>query len=169
MSKKLVRIILLSILIVAIGIQFIRPNRQTPETLPGTTLEDLSRPPAEIADLMEMACYDCHSYTTEYPWYANVAPVSWWIADHVEEGREHLNFTTWGAYSYEERIHKVEEAIEEVREGHMPLESYTWMHQEARLTQEQRDQLLTYFVTLKSELQNFPAMPPSVRQQLMGE
>ncbi len=163
MSKKLIFRVLIGLLVVLIGIQFIRPDRSTPDVLQGSTFVDLSNTPAEIVDLLEVACYDCHSYNTQYPWYANVAPVSWWIESHVEEGREHFNFSRWGTYTLKERLHKLDEAIEEVREGHMPLDSYTWMHPKAKLSDAQRDQLIAYFIELKSELQDIPPLSPEYR------
>ena len=76
-----------------------------------------------MTTLLESACYDCHSYKTKYQWYSNIAPVSWWLGHNVEEGREHLNFSTWGNYPTEKAEHKLEECAEEVDEGEMPLNS----------------------------------------------
>lgn len=90
-----------------------------------------------MADLITNACYDCHSYQSEYPWYAKIAPLSFWIQGHINGGREHLNFSDWTSYSAKKAAHKLEEAAEEVQERHMPFKSYTWLHQEADMTDEQ--------------------------------
>ncbi len=99
---------------------------------------------SEIMDLLRRACYDCHSNETKWPWYSRVAPVSWLVADHVEEGRGHLNFSEWPAFDVEEQEHLFEEMEEVMEEGEMPLKSYLVLHREARLTREEREALLRW-------------------------
>ncbi|MFN0015662.1 MAG: heme-binding domain-containing protein, partial [Saprospiraceae bacterium] len=89
-------------------------------------------------------CYDCHSYETRYPWYAQIAPVSWWLSGHVKGGREHLNFNTFAALTAEDRAHALEEIAETVELGEMPLGSYTWIHSSARLSDEQKAALVAW-------------------------
>lgn len=96
-------------------------------------------------NLIKTVCYDCHSNQPNYPWYAGVAPLSFWIHDHIEHGREHLNFSIWNTYSEDKKAHKIEECWEEVEEGEMPLYSYTIMHQEAQLTDEQIEKVVQFF------------------------
>ena len=79
-----------------------------------------------------------------YPWYNNIAPISYWLANHVKEGKDHLNFSSWDKYSIKKKDHKLEEIIEMVGEGEMPLWEYTWTHGEARLTQEQRNAVVEW-------------------------
>lgn len=105
---------------------------------------------SEVSNLLKAACYDCHSTEITYPWYSNVAPVSFWINDHIEDGSKHLNFSEWATYTAKRKRHKLEEVFEEVEEGEMPLESYTWLHSEAQLTQEQVDLLVNW---AKSEME----------------
>ncbi|MEQ6168216.1 heme-binding domain-containing protein [Ekhidna sp. MALMAid0563] len=93
---------------------------------------------AEVATLLRNACYDCHSMESNYPWYTYITPLSWWIFEHVEHGREELNFSEWASFSMKRKLHKLEEISEETLEGEMPLESYTPVHAEAQLTDEQR-------------------------------
>tara|TARA_R100001015_G_C4619142_1_gene175774 strand:- start:178 stop:627 length:450 start_codon:yes stop_codon:yes gene_type:complete len=100
---------------------------------------------SELQILIKGACYDCHSYQSEYPWYSNIAPFSWWIDDHIEEGREHLNFSDWSKYKAEKKSHKAEEAVEEIKEGEMPLESYQLAHSSARLSDEETALILNWF------------------------
>jgi hypothetical protein len=88
-------------------------------------------------ELAVRACYDCHSNETAWPWYSHLAPFSWSVQDHVDEGREHMNFSEWNHPS--EHAH---EAAEEVEEGEMPLSSYTWMHPTARLDEAEREALI---------------------------
>jgi len=104
----------------------------------------------ELNTLFKTACYDCHSNQPIYPWYSNIAPVSWWINDHMVEGRDswwindhmvegrdELNFSEWGAYSKRRRDHKLEEMVEELEAKKMPLPSYRRVHWDAKLNTEQ--------------------------------
>lgn len=107
---------------------------------------------AAVADLMARACADCHTNQTEWPWYSRVAPVSWWLADHVRDGREELNLSRWGAMDAERQDHKLEELIEKVEEEEMPLRSYTVAHSQARLTSAEREVLIRWARSLREEL-----------------
>ena len=89
---------------------------------------------SEIRQILRRSCYDCHSNETRWPWYSQVAPVSWLVADDVKHARKHLNFSTWNAYDAEKRAHKLEEVWEMVEEGEMPLWFYLPLHPEARLS-----------------------------------
>lgn len=101
--------------------------------------------PADVAKMLREACYDCHSNETKFPWYTYINPVGWWVGHHIDEGREHLNFSTWAKYDAKAQAHKLEECAEEVAEGKMPLKSYTWAHGEAKLTDAQKKQLAEWF------------------------
>ena len=90
--------------------------------------------------LARKACFDCHSNQTKWPWYASVAPMSWRIQSHVDEGREALNFTALDTSS-EDGAEAAGEAGEETLEGAMPLADYRLMHPEARLTAAERQEL----------------------------
>jgi hypothetical protein len=90
--------------------------------------------PPQVRTVLEESCYDCHSHATRWPWYAWVAPASWLVAYDVTQGREHLNFSTWGRYDPEEREENLEEIAEMVEEGEMPLWYYLPLHPDARLT-----------------------------------
>ncbi len=87
-------------------------------------------------DLFKRACYDCHSHETVWPWYSYVAPVSWLVTDDVSHAREHLNFSSWGEYNVKQQKHKLEEIIEEVEEGNMPLWFYLPLHAHAKIQEE---------------------------------
>lgn len=128
-----------ALLIVFIGMQFIRPekNEATGDHMAAFLQE--TNPPEDVRGILKTACYDCHSNQTEYPWYNAVAPVSYWLADHVKDGKRHLNFSAWTTYDAKKKEHKLEEVVETVKEGEMPLKEYTWTHEGARLTREQRE------------------------------
>ena len=125
---KIIKKILTVLLIALVLIQFYRPEKNDAEYREVASFEVETQPSAEVKAILESKCYDCHSNKTEYPWYAEVAPFSLLIADHVEEGNKHFNVSQWDSYDAKKRDHKLDELIEEVEEGHMPEDSYTWIH-----------------------------------------
>ncbi len=146
--KKLLRYGLYALAAALVAIQFIRIDKSVPEYNAADDFLTFAGAPAEVAGLMKTACYDCHSYETKYPWYSHVAPVSWWLKGHIDEGREHLNYSTYGSRSLEKRADMVEESGEAVMEGWMPLDSYKWSHPEARLSDAQRKLIGDWLLTL---------------------
>ena len=92
--------------------------------------------PAGVRAVLRTSCYDCHSNETVWPWYSGVIPAKWLVRSHVEEGRGHLNFSTWSQYPPERAARKLEEVVEMVEEGKMPVASYVWLHGEAALSEE---------------------------------
>lgn len=100
--------------------------------------------PGDIMGILRRSCFDCHSNETVWPWYSRVMPAKWLVRRDVEEGREHLNFSTWNRYDAEERAEKLEEVAEEVEEEEMPLWFYTPLHRDARLTAEDRQRLVEW-------------------------
>lgn len=133
MKKWLKRIALL-LLLAFVVIQFWRPDRTNPPVDPARTIQAVMPVPPQIDTLLRRSCYDCHSHETVWPWYSNVAPMSWRVADHIHEGREHLNFSNWAAYPPNDAAHHFEEMCEEVEKGKMPLNDYLYLHPKARLS-----------------------------------
>lgn len=131
-TKRLLLILLALILIPLIAIQFMPVARANP---PVTVEIDA---PAEVMTVLRESCYDCHSNQTRWPWYSYVAPVSWFVADHVRVGRANLNFTEWDQYDADTRRFLIDATWHEVNQGEMPLESYLKMHADARLTPEDK-------------------------------
>lgn len=132
---KIIKKIAVVLLVILVVLQFIRPDKNLAE---GDVIADFraeTQLPKNIENTLERACFDCHSNRTQYPWYAEIAPVSYWIAGHVNEGKEHLSFSDWATYTAKRKDHKLEELAEEVQEKHMPLESYLWIHDEAKLSE----------------------------------
>lgn len=126
------------------ALQLTNPARTNPPVAPGRDLLATNAPPAEIATLLRAACYDCHSDETRWPWYSRIAPVSWMVVDHVNEGRQHLNFSAWRQDDPARAARKWNRIGDEVESGDMPLSSYTWIHSPARLRPEQRDRLVRW-------------------------
>jgi|AntRauTorckE5430_2_1112549.scaffolds.fasta_scaffold19678_2 hypothetical protein len=149
--SRLTKRILISLLGVFIVLQFFQIDKTNPTAPEGQDLISAIHPPEDVVQILENACFDCHSNHTQYPWYASIQPVGWWLQGHINEAREHLNFSTWANYDAEKRTHKAEECAEEVEEGHMPLKAYPLLHPEARLSDEQRDRLATWFGALADD------------------
>lgn len=133
--------ILLLIFIVA---QFFGPDKNEGDITAVNIFIAETNPPATVKKILETTCYDCHSNVTKYPWYNTITPVNYWLADHVKDGKKHLNFSEWSAYSLKKKEHKMDELYEEVEKKKMPLESYTYTHSDANLTQDQINEIVTW-------------------------
>lgn len=144
-KRKILKRILLTLFAVFIIIQFFRIDKSTPTFDKHQDFIAITKPPKDIEKLLRNACYDCHSFETKYPSYSNVAPVSWWMENHIVEGRDHLNFSEWGSYKPDHANHKLEECAEEVEHKKMPLDSYTWTHGDAELSSANRKKLAEWF------------------------
>ncbi len=142
--KKALKFTGISLAAVLLLLQLYRPARnQSSETLP-TDIVMAYSVPQNVATVLHKACYDCHSNNTHYPWYANVQPVALWLANHVQEGKEELNFSEFGTFKTKRKLRKLQEIAEQIEEGEMPLSSYTIMHKEAVLTAEEKQLLITW-------------------------
>ncbi|WP_222984455.1 heme-binding domain-containing protein [Flagellimonas meishanensis] len=141
---KIAKKIAIVLLVILIGMQFYRPDKNMATGDYVSAFETETQPGPEVQKVLETTCYDCHSDNTVYPWYNNIAPISYWIDGHIEEGKEHLDFSDWANYSAKKKDHKLEELVEEIEEGEMPLKEYTWTHQDARLSEDQRKALMDW-------------------------
>jgi len=126
------------LVIILVVFQFFRIDKTNPVVDPSKTFLNAYSAPENVRTLFRQACFDCHSNETVYPWYTNIAPVSWWIKHHVNEGREEMNLSEWADFSERRKNHKLKKMKKALSEGWMPLDSYKWMHDKARLTKQQR-------------------------------
>jgi hypothetical protein len=139
--------ILLALAVLLGAIQAIRPAKNLSAAEPFTGKNEITvlHPASpEVRQILAASCYDCHSNTTHYPWYAEVQPVGWWLAKHVKDGRRHLNFSEFGTYTTKRQMKKLEEVCDEVKDHGMPLKSYTLVHGDARLTAPQAAALIQW-------------------------
>ena len=125
---KYLKYFLIALLGVLVVIQFIKPKKNTDGYQSVALFEQEIVPTKEIASIFKNNCYDCHSDQTNYPWYNNIAPINFWLEEHIADGKRHFNVSTWDTYSARKKDHKLEELIEYVEQGEMPLDSYTWLH-----------------------------------------
>jgi hypothetical protein len=136
--------ILLSIGLVLIAIQFIRPARNISSQILATDITKTVKVSDSVQAVLKKACYDCHSNNTNYPWYSNIQPVGWFLANHVSEGKRRLNFSEFGSYSQRRQSSKLNNIANEVQDGGMPLSSYTLIHKEARLTANEKSLVIKW-------------------------
>jgi hypothetical protein len=146
----MIRKILYGLAAVVAVIQFVRPAKNESTDITTADLTRVYSVPPEIKSILEKSCYDCHSNRTRYPWYAEIQPVGWWLNSHIQEGKEHLNFSEFGAYPAKKADHKLEEIEEAVTEGWMPLSSYVWIHRDAQLHPEQAQAIAAWAHSLRA-------------------
>lgn len=141
---SLLKKVLIALLIVFIVIQFMRPARnQSGQGLP-TDISKTVSVPENVQQILQTSCYDCHSNNTDYPWYNHVQPVAWILANHIKHGKRDLNFNEFGSYPIRMQQSKFKSIISQIKDGEMPLYSYTIIHKNARLTQEQKDLIISW-------------------------
>ena len=132
--KRVGRAVILAAAILGAAIQFVRPARTNPPTVAGDTLAAHLPVPPDAQRILDRACRDCHSNETRWPWYSQVAPVSWWVIEHVNHGRSHFNYSEWAGYDRARRGTLLERTCALAKGGDMPLGSYLLMHSSARLS-----------------------------------
>ncbi len=143
MKKK---VAIWTVVVLIVLIQFIRIDQVNPESNPQYDFFAVSEVPENVQSIFKESCYDCHSNNTIYPWYSHVAPFSWILSNHIKEGREHVNFSEWGNYSMGDKLEMIEESIEEIEAGKMPLKSYVLIHKNAKLTKEEKEIIRKQFL-----------------------
>lgn len=154
---KIVKKILLGLFIIFIVMQAFRPTKNNSNII----TKDISLHYAvsdSVKTILAKACNDCHTNNTVYPWYAEFQPVAWWLNDHVLEGKRKMNFNEFDGYRIARKYKKMEECIKEVKEGAMPLPSYTWIHKEAILTETEKQTLYAWCETVRDSIKaRYPA------------
>lgn len=145
MIKKIAKYLL----VVFIIMQFFRIDKVNPKVNFDEDFLTVYEADEQTKNIIKNSCYDCHSNETVYPWYSNIAPISWMIKHHVDEGKEHVNFSTFSKYNKEQKEHILEECIEVLEHKEMPLVGYTVFHKNAKLTEQQTAHLISYFKSLK--------------------
>ena len=133
-------------------IQFFRIDKTNPPINEGMDFLTIKKTPETIANQIRNSCYDCHSNETKYPWYSNIQPFGWFLKNHIEDGRKHLNFSTFATYEPKRQAHKLYESFEMVEHGEMPMESYLLMHPEAKLSESQKAEIVNYFKRIEDEI-----------------
>ena len=136
--------IFIGLVVVVALLQLVQPDRVNPAVEPARDWLASNAPPARVVGSLRAACYDCHSNETKWPWYSRVSPVSWWIVDHIKDGRKHLNFSDWPHDNPRKARSRWQNIQDEIESGGMPLKSYTLIHSEARLSATDRTELMEW-------------------------
>lgn len=142
--------VFLGMVVVFILIQMIRPNKNDSRNSINDITTELEVP-EEIKTILKTSCSDCHSNYTKYPWYSEIAPISWWMGGHIKKGKKHFNYSEWTAYNADQKKHIIKDLKEVLEAKKMPLKSYLLMHKEAKLTSEQYQLLLNWVNSLEIE------------------
>lgn len=143
--------ILLILLLVFIIAQFIQPPKNNASAATANDITHAVQVPDTVMALLKLACYDCHSNSTNYPWYSKITPINWWLYNHIEEGKKHLNFSEFTG-TYKRKMRKLEESGELTEKHEMPINSYLWIHKDADLTDAQRKLIVDWTNTARQQL-----------------
>ena len=140
----------LAVLVVAIVlvIQVIPVERNVSTVPPGQSFEKTEKVPANVAAILKVSCYDCHSNNSRYPWYSELQPGAWFMARHIKKGKEELNFDEFNNYSKRRKKAKIKSIISQIEKDEMPLKSYLMLHSSARLSAADKMDLIDFFNTL---------------------
>ncbi|HTN20723.1 MAG TPA: heme-binding domain-containing protein [Pelobium sp.] len=147
-----IKIILSVLLLVFILIQFIRPARNKKGQASPNRIDKVYTVPDNVKAVLKISCYDCHSNNTKYPWYANIQPGGWWLALHIKKGKSELNFDEFGTYSERKQISKLKAISNSIKDGTMPLNSYTLIHRDAKLSGVEKEMILNWIEKTKGSL-----------------
>lgn len=138
------------------ALQFVRPARSNPPVNEAQSVEAHLRVSPEVEKILARSCMDCHSNKTEWPLYSYVAPASWLVIDHVNEGRREMNFSEWGRYGRDHAAHLLHDICRTAKQGEMPMSSYTLIHRGAKLS---RADVLTLCEWSQAERTRLAASP----------
>ncbi len=136
-------------LIAFVGIQFMPTIRNQNNEVLETDFTKTFTVPTNIQNLLKNSCYDCHSNNTNYPWYNKIQPVSWFLEHHIKEGKKELNFSEFGGYSERRQKSKIKSIISQVRDDEMPLWTYTLIHRDTKLSEDDKKLITNYLNELK--------------------
>ncbi|SFB86798.1 Haem-binding domain-containing protein [Parapedobacter composti] len=144
--------IILGLAVILIGIQFFQPLRNQSDEVTASHIERVYNVPQNVKAILTQSCYDCHSNNTRYPWYSLIQPGAWYMARHIKKGKEELNFSEFGEYSARKQRNKFRAMAGQVKDGEMPLSSYTLIHRNAVLSPEDKQVLIAWFSTMEDSI-----------------
>ena len=153
----MLRKLLVFLLVMLVIIQLFHPARNRSQGIQSNNISEVYPVPVNVKSILDKACADCHSNNTNYPWYSKIQPVDWWLTGHINDGKRELNFDEFATYELRRQYHKLEEIGKTVKEAEMPLDSYTWIHRNAILSDEEKNLLIDWAGTIRTSLkQKYP-------------
>jgi hypothetical protein len=150
----MVKKILLFLLAALVVIQFIHPKHNKNKTDQPNYIGKTFSMSEDVKSILAKACNDCHSNNTRYPWYSNIQPVDWWMNGHIKKGKKGMNLDEYTNRRLRYQYHKMEDFVEQIKEGEMPLNSYTWIHKDAILSQAEKNTLLNWANSIMDTLKS---------------
>jgi len=141
---KILKRMLIVMVILLVIIQFFRPTRNISEIIPTNEITAAVAVPDDVFGILKNSCFDCHSNNTRYPWYANIQPAAWFMNGHIKDGKRGLNFSEFATYSLRRQYRRLNDIIENVNDGEMPLPSYLLIHSDAKLTAGQKERIVSW-------------------------
>merc|ERR1711916_326668 len=147
--KKLIKWGMLILLILLIGVQFIPKDNNRQLHISKYDIRSLYIIPDNTLKILEKSCFDCHSNNTDYPWYSKIQPVRYFLDNHIREGKNMLNFSEFGNYSERRKRNKIRSIISQIQEGKMPISTYTIIHREADLSNQDKKIIIDWFNSIK--------------------
>ena len=156
--KKVLKTILVILIIAFIIIQFFKPEKNLGEEIASHQISAVQNVPADVQQILKVSCYDCHSNTTYYPWYSKIQPVAWFLDDHIVEGKKELNFSEFANFPTYRRYKKFKEIQKQIKEGEMPIYSYTILHRDAVMDTVQKTAVIDWAANAMKEMEaKYPA------------
>ena len=150
--------ILLVIIIVLVIIQFFHPAKNISKADRPYNIANRYNVPVTVKEVLNRACMDCHSNTTHYRWYFSIQPIDWWLTHHINEGKKQLNFDEFINKPIRYQYHELKFLVDEVKKGAMPLASYTWIHKDAILNEQEKNAIINWAESIRNEIKfKYPA------------
>jgi len=143
------RIILIAIILCLSGIQLFRPEKNNQKVFMFNDFLVAEKAPKKVAELFRNSCYNCHSNNTTYYWYDEIAPFSWFVANHITEAKNQLNFSEWTASHFMDKRSNLSKIASTISEEKMPLPSYTLIHRDAKLSENEKQEILKWLFTIE--------------------
>jgi hypothetical protein len=154
----MIKRILLFLLVILVVIQFIHPAKNISNGDQPNNIAKAYNVPADVKIILDKACMDCHSNNTRYPWYSKIQPVDWWLTKHINEGKRGFNFDEYTNKSLRYQFNKMGDVTELVKKNDMPLDSYTWIHKDAILNDQEKTALINWSEGIRNEMKaKYPA------------
>lgn len=152
------RKILLVLLVILVIIQFIHPAKNISKADQPNNIATTYQVPDSVKRILDKACMDCHSNNTRYVWYFKIQPIDWWLTHHINEGKGELNFDEFTNKPIRYQYNKLDESVKQVKEGEMPIDSYLWVHKDARLSEQEKSTLINWAESIRNEIKvKYPA------------
>jgi len=151
---KHVKKIAIALLVVFVGIQFIPTTLNQNNNVSVSDFLVVYNVPEEIENKIRVSCYDCHSDNTKYPWYSKIQPGALIMENHIKKGKEELNFSSFGDYSGRRKKSKLKSIISQIRDDEMPISSYTLLHRDAKLSENNKRLIIDWVNNLIDSLNN---------------